>query len=103
MDHAAIASVTNQVVEEISVSNTPPIVEGIQDLVEKHLILGKYSGLGFGAVNHKVDFDPVCHYHGILGNECPNCHRTEDDGLPKFERIRRISGYLVGTLDRWNL
>ena len=21
---------------------------------------------------------------------------------PKFERIRRISGYLVGTIDRWN-
>lgn len=23
-------------------------------------------------------------------------------GAPKFERIRRITGYLVGTLDRWN-
>lgn len=22
--------------------------------------------------------------------------------LPPFERIRRITGYLVGTLDRWN-
>ena len=22
--------------------------------------------------------------------------------LPKFERIRRITGYLVGTIDRWN-
>lgn len=42
MDHAAIASVTNQVVEEICTSNTPPTVEGVQDLVEKHLILGNY-------------------------------------------------------------
>ncbi|MBR3721278.1 MAG: hypothetical protein IKN12_00780 [Selenomonadaceae bacterium] len=23
-------------------------------------------------------------------------------GMPKFERIRRITGYLVGTIDRWN-
>jgi len=22
--------------------------------------------------------------------------------MPKFERIRRITGYLVGTIDRWN-
>ena len=25
-----------------------------------------------------------------------------EEGLPKFERIRRITGYLVGTVDRWN-
>lgn len=62
----------------------------------------KDSGLGFGAINHQLDFDPVCKYQGIIGNECPKCHRTEADGLPKFQRIRRISGYLVGTLDRWN-
>lgn len=27
--------------------------------------------------------------------------KTVGEGV-KFERIRRISGYLVGTLDRWN-
>ena len=31
---------------------------------------------------------------------CPNCGRHEDD--IRFERIRRITGYLVGTLDRFN-
>ena len=31
----------------------------------------------------------------------PSCGRTEDDDQP-FERIRRITGYLVGTLDRFN-
>ena len=31
---------------------------------------------------------------------CPNCGRSEEDG--PFERIRRITGYLVGTLDRFN-
>lgn len=28
--------------------------------------------------------------------------RTENDGNGKFERIRRITGYLVGSLDRFN-
>ncbi|QAT51018.1 anaerobic ribonucleoside triphosphate reductase [Caproiciproducens sp. NJN-50] len=61
----------------------------------------KESGVGYGSVNHPVDRDPVCGYNGIIDNECPHCHRTEDEG-PKFERIRRITGYLVGTLDRFN-
>lgn len=61
----------------------------------------KESGVGYGSVNHPVDRDPVCGYNGIIDNECPHCHRSEDEG-PKFERIRRITGYLVGTLDRFN-
>ena len=66
-------------------------------LLSKHM---KDSGIGYGSVNHPVDRDPVCGYNGIIGDECPNCHRRED-GRP-FERIRRITGYLVGTLDRFN-
>jgi ribonucleoside-triphosphate reductase len=62
----------------------------------------KESGVGYGSVNHPVDRDPVCGFNGIIGNECPRCGRTEDDGGPAFERIRRITGYLVGTLDRFN-
>ena len=49
-----------------------------------------------------VDRDPVCGYTGIIGDTCPACGRSEKDGQAKFERIRRITGYLVGTLDRWN-
>ena len=60
----------------------------------------KESGVGFGSINHPVDRDPVCGYNGVIGNECPRCHRTEESG--GFERIRRITGYLVGTLDRFN-
>ncbi|MCL2033398.1 MAG: anaerobic ribonucleoside triphosphate reductase [Oscillospiraceae bacterium] len=60
----------------------------------------KDSGVGFGSINHPVDRDPVCGYNGVIGNECPRCHRTEESG--SFERIRRITGYLVGTLDRFN-
>lgn len=62
----------------------------------------KENGIGYGSVNHPVDRDPVCGYNGIIDNECPKCHRSESDGGPKFEKIRRITGYLVGTTDRWN-
>lgn len=62
----------------------------------------KESGIGYGSVNHPVDRDPVCGYNGIINDVCPRCGRREDDGHENFERIRRITGYLVGTLDRFN-
>ncbi len=62
----------------------------------------KESGIGYGSVNHPVDRDPVCGFTGIIGDTCPKCGRKEGDGNPNFERIRRITGYLVGTLDRFN-
>ena len=61
----------------------------------------KESGIGYGSVNHPVVRDPVCGYNGIIGDRCPKCGRAEDDNV-RFERIRRITGYLVGTLDRFN-
>lgn len=62
----------------------------------------KDNGIGYGSVNHPVDRDPICGFNGIIDNECPKCHRSEEIDKPKFERIRRITGYLVGTTDRWN-
>lgn len=63
----------------------------------------KECGIGYGSVNHPVDRDPVCGFSGIIkGDICPTCGRHEsEDGVP-FERLRRITGYLVGTLERWN-
>lgn len=61
----------------------------------------KESGVGYGSINHPVDRDPVCGYSGIISNICPKCGRNESE-WPPFERIRRITGYLVGTLDRFN-
>ena len=68
---------------------------------EKVIRCMKENGIGYGSVNHPVDRDPVCGFSGIIGDQCPGCGRTEVDGVP-FERIRRITGYLVGTLDRFN-
>ena len=62
----------------------------------------KDCGMGYGSVNHPVDRDPVCGYNGIIEDVCPKCGRTEDAHNQPFERIRRITGYLVGTLDRFN-
>lgn len=60
----------------------------------------KEAGIGYGSINHPVDRDPVCGYTGVIGDVCPKCGREE--GNIKFDRIRRITGYLVGTLDRFN-
>lgn len=62
----------------------------------------KECGIGYGSINHPVDRDPICGYSGVINNECPRCHRKEDEGDIGFERIRRITGYLVGTVDRFN-
>ncbi len=59
------------------------------------------AGVGYGSINHPVDRDPICGFSGIIGDECPQCGRTEKGGQ-QFERIRRITGYLVGTLNRFN-
>ena len=72
------------------------------DAFEKVIRCMKESGIGYGSVNHPVDRDPCCGYTGIIDNVCPQCGRTEADGDKGFERIRRITGYLVGTMDQWN-
>ncbi len=56
-------------------------------------------GIGYGAINHPIDRDPVCGYNGIIDDVCPGCGRPADGTI---ERIRRITGYLVGTLERFN-
>ncbi len=61
----------------------------------------KEEGIGYGSVNHPVDRDPVCGFSGIIGDTCPCCGRTQTEDRP-FERIRRITGYLVGDLSRFN-
>ncbi len=69
---------------------------------EKVVRFMKEEGIGYGSINHPVDRDPCCGYTGIIDNECPQCGRKEGEGDVGFERIRRITGYLVGTMDHWN-
>ena len=70
------------------------------DAFEKIVRFMHDTGVGYGSINHPVDRDPVCGFNGIIGDSCPQCGRDEEEH--KFERIRRITGYLVGTTDRFN-
>ena len=70
------------------------------DAFEQIVRCMKEQGIGYGAINHPIDRDPCCGFTGIIDDECPCCHRHEEEVA--FERIRRITGYLVGTLDRFN-
>lgn len=72
------------------------------DAFEKVIRYMKSQGIGYGSINHPIDRDPVCGYNGIIGDTCPKCGRKETDSEVGFQRIRRITGYLVGTLDRFN-
>ena len=73
------------------------------DAFEQVVRCMKESGIGYGSVNHPVDRDPVCGYTGVIESECPHCGRKEfEESDVGFERIRRITGYLVGTVDRFN-
>lgn len=57
------------------------------------------SGIGYGSINHPVDRCKSCGYTGIINNACPNCTNDIEDHI---ERIRRITGYLVGDMKKWN-
>ncbi len=71
------------------------------DAFERIVRAMRDAGVGYGSINHPIDRDPACGFNGIIGDTCPQCGRDEAAGHP-FERIRRITGYLVGTLDRFN-
>lgn len=63
----------------------------------------KENNIGYGSINHPVDRDPCCGYSGVIeGHICPKCGRDDSKSEYKFEKIRRITGYLVGTVDRFN-
>ena len=53
---------------------------------ENVIRLMKESGIGYGAINHPVDRDPVCGYIGVIGDTCPKCGRKEYEGIP-IERL----------------
>ena len=67
--------------------------EAIMQIVD---MMDKYN-IGYGSVNHNRNHCPKCGYENAdtAQTHCPRCGE-------KFETIQRITGYLVGTTDRWN-
>ena len=71
-------------------THNPEAIAQIVDLMDKY-------NMGYGSVNHNRNHCPYCGYENADTEQthCPKC------GHP-FETIQRITGYLVGTTDRWN-
>jgi ribonucleoside-triphosphate reductase len=57
------------------------------------------SDMGYGSINHPVDRCKACGHTGIIDIECPICQNADES---EIERIRRITGYLVGDKSKWN-
>ena len=60
------------------------------DVFEKIIRTMKENKMGYAAINHPVDRDPVCGYVGVIKDVCPGCGRREFDAVP-LERIREIN------------
>lgn len=52
--------------------------------------------IGYGSINHPVDTCKQCGYRGVIYDKCPVCQSDQ------IARLRRITGYLTGTLEGWN-
>lgn len=55
---------------------------------QKIVRMMKENNMGYAAINHPVDRDPVCGYVGIIGDVCPGCGRREGEGVS----IKKIQG-----------
>ena len=49
----------------------------------------KENNIGYGAINHPVDRDPVCGYVGIIKDVCPKCGRHMNEGI-SVERLASL-------------
>ena len=56
---------------------------------EKIVRLMKENNMGYAAINHPVDRDPVCGYVGIIGDVCPGCGRKAGEGV-SVERLKEM-------------
>ena len=54
------------------------------------------EGIGYGSINHPVDTCRSCGYRGVIYTRCPVCKGEN------ISRMRRITGYLTGSLESWN-
>ena len=72
-------------------THNPDAIANVVDLMDKY-------NMGYWSVNHNRNRCMVCGYEDATDDlhECPSCHGHNID------RLQRITGYLVGTTDRWN-
>jgi len=72
-------------------THNPQVIMGVVDMMDR-------LNMGYGSVNHNRNRCMDCGYENAQPNlkECPRCHSHNID------RLQRITGYLVGTTDRWN-
>ena len=73
------------------VTHNPQAVMRVVDMMDKY-------NIGYGSVNHNRNRCLDCGYEDASADldVCPRCGGTHID------RLQRITGYLVGTTDRWN-
>jgi ribonucleoside-triphosphate reductase len=52
----------------------------------------KEMGIGYGSVNHPVDYDPVCGFTGIIHDVCPRCGRREGEevAVETLQELRKV-------------
>lgn len=61
------------------------------DAFENVVRIMKESDIGYGAINHPVDRDPVCGYVGIIKDVCPKCGRRAGEGV-SVDLLKSIEG-----------
>ncbi|WOO87615.1 anaerobic ribonucleoside triphosphate reductase [Mollicutes bacterium LVI A0039] len=67
-------------------------IEALDQVVRKM----HQENVGYGSINHPLDRCRECGLQAIINEVCPNCMSTD------ISRIRRITGYLVGDMEKWN-
>ena len=72
-------------------THNPEAIMRIVDMMD-------YYNIGYGSVNHNRNRCMDCGYENAAPHmdSCPKC------GSTRIDRLQRITGYLVGTTDRWN-
>ena len=72
-------------------THNPQVIMRVVDMMDKY-------NIGYGSVNHNRNRCMDCGYENAQAamTECPHC------GSNNIDRLQRITGYLVGTTDRWN-
>ena len=72
-------------------THNPSVIASVVDMMDKY-------NMGYGSVNHNRNRCLDCGYENADDNleVCPKC------GSHHIDKLQRITGYLVGTTDRWN-